>query len=170
MVSLWRTTKFCSGKSRQHPILTPEGRHRSSRNRRCTMTLTMIAARSLRGALLAVAMLSVAFPASVAAGVHQSACLTNTDRARANQDPRSAQIRPSGPGLLRIVRQIAEAERAVLNSSSIPRPAALERRTRRPGQLSERALRERIARYRVSPTATQHQASLPTGTRALCSD
>lgn len=169
MVSLWRTTKFCSGKSRQHPILTPEGRHRSGRNRRCTMTLTMIAARSLRGALLAVATLSVAFPASVAAGVHQSACLTNTDRARANQEPRSAQIRYSGPGLLRIVRQIGGAERAVLSSSSIAQPAALEQRTR-PGQLSDRALRERIARYRVSPTASQHQASLPTGTRTLCSD
>lgn len=133
------------------------------------MTLTMIAARSLRGALLAVAMLSVAIPASVAAGVHQSACLTNADRARANQSPWSAQIRSSGPGLLRIVRHIAEAERAVLSSSSIPQPAAVEQRTR-PGQLSERALRERIARYRVSPTASQHQASLPTGTRALCSD
>lgn len=56
-------------------------------------------------------------------------------------------------------------------STQTPRPQDIEQRWEaRQQPLSDQALRERIARYRVSPEQDQRQAALANSARAHCAD
>lgn len=133
------------------------------------MTASMFATNSLRGTLLVALAASVAFTSAAFAGVNQTACLSRASQALHHQAYHDRQVRRPGPGLLGFVRQITNAELAISSSISTPKPIAQAPKTDQ-GQLSDRALRERIARYRVSPTAAVRHASLATDSQAFCSD
>ncbi len=133
------------------------------------MTASMIATRRLRATLLAVAGVSVAFTSGAIANLNPFACLSKPSHPVAQQTTQARQIGRPGPGLLGIVRQIASAELTITRSAATPQPIDPEPKADR-GQLTDRALRERITRYQVAPTPVQRHTSLAIETQPLCSD
>lgn len=133
------------------------------------MTASMFATRSLRGTLLAVVASSIAVTSTTIAGVNQTACSSKASQPLHHQAYHERQLTRPGPGLLGVVRQMATAELRISRAISTPQPIVSEAKTGQ-GQLSDRALRERIARYRVSPSTAVRHASLTTDSQTFCSD
>ncbi len=134
------------------------------------MTIPMIATHNLRGALLAIAAASIALTSGAVAGVNLAACPSKASHPLMKQShqPQQAQLiaRPR-PGLLDKVRLTSGAKLAA--STSMPQPIDAGPEAYQ-GRLSDRALRERVARYRVSPTAAQRHAYLAAESQTICSD
>ncbi|MEA3639564.1 MAG: hypothetical protein VBE63_06435 [Lamprobacter sp.] len=142
------------------------------------MFSSMIATHRLRGAQCILAMAGVVLASTSIAGVHQgdahqSACLNTpmTASQTATQEV-TRQVRLQGgpgPGLLALVRSIAPVRPDLLTSAH--RPQHLDQATLNDqGPLSDQALRERIARYQLSPTRKQRHAALPSNSGAHCPD
>lgn len=154
----------------------------------------MIATQRLRGALWAFVAASAVLTSTGIAGVHQTACSSVAPAANA-AEPLHQLERP-GLGLLAVVRQFANLESpspltlerllrgnalsVEQGSSKSPskglsiqsqRSQGIEQpRSARQEPLSDEALRERIARYRVSPEREQRHAALPNSNQVHCAD
>ncbi|MCF8004536.1 MAG: hypothetical protein K9L32_10080 [Chromatiaceae bacterium] len=175
------------------------------------MSATKIATQRLREALWAVAAASVVLTSTGVAGVHQTAC---PSAATANAAETAHQLARPGPGLLAVVRHLAQMPSAsphramkhlfhdnlqdvsppekperLLQSHALPdlegsaKDASQDSSTQTPRSqdieqrwearqepLSDQALHERIARYRVSPEQNQRHAAMPNSARGHCAD
>lgn len=74
----------------------------------------------------------------------------------------------SGPGLALLTAARYFASAASATAAAEPSPQPRHRDPSQYGQPSSQALRERIARYQVSPPAEQRHASLSTDSHGVC--
>ncbi|NEX17902.1 MAG: hypothetical protein C1943_15095 [Halochromatium sp.] len=130
------------------------------------MLMSMIATHCRRGALLVFATASIGLTASSIAGVNPSSCPSQTSVAKP-----AHRVAAMGPGLLGIVRQFARSQAVLPTTTTTAVTERVDQGIGTPaGQLTEQAMRARIASYQVSPMTEQRQASLSVESQASCWD
>jgi hypothetical protein len=164
MVPTRTPTKFCSGTSRQRPRDRRQSPVMNNQIRSRTMSPKRFVTRRPRGAIWLVAAASMLLTSASDAGVNRPACPSATTI------DQQAHRRPHpGPGLLAVVRHLAGAQPNLFMAQHDPNrpdgePEGLKRR------LTDTAMRERIARYQLSPATERRYAALSPNSRGRCSN